>query len=250
MAITEIIRFGSKASPNSHSEQRVDNATIQEAIEALRESKRARHEMLGTEVQDQTAVQMTAEWDDFHQTHAGTSPIVDNVRSYLGDPSNIFHVELSQPILGPDGAGTSNVVEFAANYFPTASFSPDLQKKIEEDFLRFDEICVKGLKGNSDSSHGWVQEEQTRDGEKMKCFIIVRGWESMDHFVQSTKSEAFSEAIPILYAWNAPYEIVSVDFVLTETIVLKLTICSGMSIESLDITSVTFRLRRSLGSTT
>ena len=217
MVVTEIIRFGPKPASNSHSSAPADNATIQEAIEALRESKRARHESLGTDVKDQTAVQITAEWDDDHQVHLGSSAIVDSVYEYLGQPSSVVHVVLNQAALGPDGPATASVIEFAANYFPISRITPDFKDQIEADFVRFDKICKTGFKGDSGLSYGWVLEEQNHGNirdENVACFLIIRGWESLQHYQQSVATEAFKEAIPILLAWNAPHEIVSVRVLL------------------------------------
>lgn len=205
MAITEILRYTSNAAVN-------DN-TIRESIEALKESKRARHESLGVGITDKTAVQITAEWDDDHQIHPGWSHIADNVKEYLGEPKHVFHATLNEPFFGSDGPGTSNVIEFAANYFPRSKFTPEFKKQIEADFLKFDKICSPGLRGSAGLSYGWVAEEAGHEGieeEKAVCFLIVRGWESFEHFQKGTKSKEFEEAAPILFAWEAPHEIVSV----------------------------------------
>lgn len=204
MVVTEILRCGSKAVPN--------DTIIREAIEALRESKRARHESLGTLVSDSSAVQITAEWEDDHEIHPGWSHITDNVKDYIGQPNSIIHISLNEPALGPDGPGTANVVEFAASYFPVSQATPEFKKQIEADFLKFDRTAIKGLKGASGLSYGWVSEEQDHQdisGEKAACFLIMRGWESFSHFEAGTQSPEFKEAAPILFSWGAPFEMVS-----------------------------------------
>ena len=151
MVVTEILSYGSKAAPN--------DTIIREAIEALRESKRARHESLGTLISDSSAVQILAEWDDDHEIHPGWSHITDNVNDYVGQPSTIIHVNLNEAALGPDGPATANVVEFAANYFPVSKATPEFKQQIEADFIKFDKTAIKGLKGSSGLSYGWVSEE-------------------------------------------------------------------------------------------
>ncbi|RQM04648.1 hypothetical protein DH86_00003757, partial [Scytalidium sp. 3C] len=87
--------------------------------------------------------------------------------------------------------------------------TPEFRKQIKEDFLKFDEIYSKGATGNSSLAFGWLLEEQEHDenkGEKASCFFVIRGWESMDHFEQSVKHDAYKEAIPLLFAWNAPWK--------------------------------------------
>lgn len=206
MPVTEIIRFESSPS--------IEDDAIREAIETLRESKRARHENLGVEVQQPNAVQITAEWDEDHQVHPGSSSITDSVKPYLGTPRSVFHVTFNQPAFGPDGAATSSVIEFAANYFPVSRLTPEYMRKIHDDFLEFDRICKEGLKGSGGMSYGWVHEEQDHPSvkdEMVKCFLITRGWESFEHFQRSTETEAVKKALPILFAWNAPHEIVRVS---------------------------------------
>ncbi|OBT72691.1 hypothetical protein VF21_08798 [Pseudogymnoascus sp. 05NY08] len=122
---------------------------------------------------------------------------------------DIFHVLLNRSALSPDGPATAPVVEFVQNYFPASRVTPEFQKQVEEDFVRFDGIYKKGAKGNLSWASGWVLEDQEHEsikGEMAKCFFIARGWESMDCFEQSLQNDAYKEAIPILFAWNAPWK--------------------------------------------
>jgi len=188
MAIIDITHI--EGSPSSIDE------TIQKAVKSLQEQS-PRHFTIGTQIQDTSAVQITSEW---------ASP---NLSPSIGQS---FHVALNRSAFGSDGPATANVVEFAQSYFPASRVTPEFQKQIEQDFLRFDEICSRGAEGDLGLAFGWVQEEQQHEevvGEKAKCFLVIRGWESMAHFERLVKHDAYKEAIPILFAWKVPFKMVS-----------------------------------------
>lgn len=204
MVVTEFLRYPSRAAK--------DDTIIKETIEALKESKRARHESLGVVVGDNTAVQITAEWDDDHQIHPGWSHLADNVEQYIGQPTTVFHAALNNPVLGPDGPGTAGVMEFAANYFPVSKTTAEFRAQINGDFAKFDKIFSKGMKGASGVAYGWVTEAEEHpdiSGEKAACFLIVRGWDSYGDYEAGIKTEQYKEAMPNVLKWEAPHEIVS-----------------------------------------
>ena len=213
MALTQIIQFSSEPLLEV-------NDTIERAVKALKEVKPLPHYVLGTQVQHKGVFQITSELDGI-QDHVNLeatpafNSFIKSVRSFCGEPHNIFHVAFNQSVFGSDGPATANVVEYAQTSFPASRVTPEFQKQVEEDFLRFDEIFSKGAKGTVSGASGWVLEEQEHEniqGEKAKCFFVIKGWESMDHFEQSTKNDAFKKAIPILFAWNAPSRLVGVCF--------------------------------------
>lgn len=212
MAVTQIIHFG--VEPTTVDE------TIQKAVKALKEAQTPQNFVLGTQIQDKGAVQFTSEWDgvkDYEnfQTTPGFGSFISNLRSAFGELHDIFHVALNRSAFGSDGSATANVVEHVQIWFPASRVTREFQKQIEEDFLRFDGIYRKDTKGIADAAFGWVLEEQEHEGiqgEKAKCFFVTRGWESMDHFEESIKTDAYKESIPILLSWNAPFKMVSVCF--------------------------------------
>lgn len=191
---------------------------IQKAVKALDEVNPTRSRAFSTQVPDNGTVQITSELnaaneDDGNvETTSEFDPFVSSVRSSCGEPRDIFHVALNQSAFGPDGPANANVVEHVQNFFAASRKTPEFRKQIKEDFLKFDEIYSKGATGNSSLAFGWLLEEQEHDenkGEKASCFFVIRGWESMDHFEQSVKHDAYKEAIPLLFAWNAPWKMVS-----------------------------------------
>jgi quinol monooxygenase YgiN len=220
MTVTEIIQFDAEPSLDAHAPRTTVDDTIQKAVKALKGVKAIQHFVLGTQVQDKGAIQITSEWDGVKdylnfETTPEFSSFIRSVRSFCGEPRNIFHVALNGSAFGPDGPATANVVEFVQNYFPASRVTSEFQKKVEEDFLKFDEIYSKGATGTVSWAFGWVLEEQEHEnikGEKAKCFFVTRGWESMDHFEQSVKNDAYKEAISLLFAWNAPWKMVCVCF--------------------------------------
>jgi heme-degrading monooxygenase HmoA len=220
MAITEIIHFGAEPLLDTHTPRITANDTIQKTVNAPKGVKPPQHFVIGTQVQDKGAVQITSEWDgvqdyvNFKNTPEFSS-FINSVRSFYGEPNNIFHVALDRSAFGPDGPATAKVVEFVQTYFPTSRVTPEFQRQVEEDFFSFDEIYSKGAKGTVSWAFGWVLEEQEHEnikGEKAKCFFVTRGWESMHHFEESVKNDAYKKAIPLLLVWNAPWKMVGVCF--------------------------------------
>ncbi|OBT63332.1 hypothetical protein VE03_07267 [Pseudogymnoascus sp. 23342-1-I1] len=219
MALIEIIHFIEKSLPDSDVPRTTVDDKIQNATKALKGVKNPQHFALGTQVQDKATIQIISEWDSDqdHKTLEATSEyssLINSVRDFCGKPDSIFHVPLNRSAFGPDGAATAPVVEFVQNYFPASRVTTEFQKQVEEDFLRFDGMYRKGAKGNFNWASGWVIEEQEHEsikGEKAKCFFIARGWESMNFFEQSVQNDAYKEAIPILFAWNAPWKMWHVE---------------------------------------
>lgn len=217
MALIEIIHISAEPLPDSHTLRTTADHTIRNAAKALKGVNYPQHLTFGTHVQEKGNVQITSEWDDVQDhTNFEATPeyrfFIDSVRSSCGKPGDIFHVSLNRSAFGPNGPATAQVVEFVQNYFPASRATPEFQKKVEGDFVRFDGIYKKGAKGNLDWASGWVLEEQEHEsikGEKAKCFFIMRGWESMDNFEKSVQNDEYKEAIPILFAWNAPWKMVS-----------------------------------------
>ncbi|KAF8856374.1 hypothetical protein BDZ45DRAFT_727537 [Acephala macrosclerotiorum] len=143
-----------------------------------------------------------------------TTAFIKSLRSFYGEPYSIFHVTLDRSAFGSDGPATANVVEYVQTYFPASRVTPEFQKQVEEDFFRFDEIYSKGAKVSVSWAFGWVLEEQEHEdikGEKARSFFVTSGWESMDHFEQSVKNDAYKKAIPLLLAWNAPWKMWHVE---------------------------------------
>ena len=204
MAVTEIMHFSPPITLDD---------TIEKAVNALKGVKTPQHFVLGTQVQDKGALQILSEWD-------GVQDYADfgrSMRNIYGEPHNVFRVVLDRSAFEADGPAAANVVEFVQTYFPASRVTPELQKQVEADFSKFDEIFSKGAKGRVSRASGWVLEEQEHEydnikGEKAKCFFVVAGWESMDRFDHSVNTDAFKEAIPLLLSWNAPFKMVGVCF--------------------------------------
>ncbi|KFZ11349.1 hypothetical protein V501_04807 [Pseudogymnoascus sp. VKM F-4519 (FW-2642)] len=215
----ELMLYNAKPSLDSHALRTTINDTIQNAANALKGVKIPQYFALGTQVQDKRSVQITSEWDGIQnytnlEATSEYSSFTDSVCNSCGKPDDIFHVVLSRPAFGSDRPVAAPVVEFVQSYFPESRVTPEFQRGIEEDFARFDKIYKKGVKGDLGLSSGWVLEEQEHENiedEKAKCFIIARGWESMDCFEQSVQNDAYKEAIPILFAWNAPWKMWHVE---------------------------------------
>lgn len=226
MTLIEIIYFNAEPPPDSHAPRTTVEDTIQNAANGLNKVKIPQNFALGTQVQDKGTIQITSEWDGV-QDHANLEAtpehrsFINSLRDSCGKPDNVLHVPLNRSAFGPDGAATGPVVEFVQTYFPASRVTPEFQKRVEEDFERFDVIYRKGTKGDLSWASGWVLEDQEHEsiqGEKAKCFFIARGWESMEFFDQSVQNDAYKEAIPILFAWNAPWKMVGGCFAVCEVV--------------------------------
>ena len=240
MPTTEIIQFG--VDPAT-----VD-ATIQKAIQALEGVNHPQAFVLGTQIQDKGAIQITSECDDVQDytqyasidTAVEQSSFLGKVRSACGEPQSTFHVALNPSAFLPGGPAMANVVEYAQSYFPASRVTPEFQKRIEDDFSRFDELFSKGATGWTGLATGWVLEEQEHadlKGEKAKCFLIARGWESMNDFEQSIKQDAYEEAVQILFAWSVPFKMVSVccatifdPYRLTDVVACRAQVTEGLEV--------------------
>lgn len=212
MAILEIIQLGITPSPKSES-------TTQKAVEALKAINPSHPFVLGTHTRDQGVLQITSELEDTQdfvnfETTPQLKSVLQNIRSPNDAPPTIFHVALNKPALGSRGQGlaSANEVEYAQNFFPASQVTPEFQKKIEEDFNKFDEMYREEARGNVGCAYGWTVEEVEHSDIKgpARCFVVIRGWKDGHSFQKSVQTNAFKKAIQLLYAWKAPYKLVSV----------------------------------------
>ncbi|KFY16410.1 hypothetical protein V492_01348 [Pseudogymnoascus sp. VKM F-4246] len=219
MPLLEIMNLRAEFVPNSHVPRTSVDDIIRRASKALEGVKKQKHFALGTQIKDKGTVQITSEWDgiqDYMNLEATLeySSFTNSVRTLCGKPDDILHVILSRSAFGPNGLATAPIVEFVQSYFPASHVTSEFQKQIEEDFVRFDGIYQKGVKGEIGLAYGWVLEEQGHEGiegEKAKCFLVARGWQSMEYFEKSVQNDAYEEAIPILFGWNAPWKMWHVE---------------------------------------
>ncbi|PTU20780.1 hypothetical protein P175DRAFT_0501418 [Aspergillus ochraceoroseus IBT 24754] len=213
MAVAVIIQLDANLFPRTEAPRAALDEKVQGAVRALQEVTPRPDFILGSQQQDQTAIQITYELPILphgvgNEPDLESSPFLQSVRSLCGEPRNVFHVALDRPVFGPDGPALANVVEFVLSYFPVSRITPDFQTRVQDDFLRFDEIFSPAAIGSRGWASGWLLEDQSHEslnGEMAKCFFIMRGWDSMDRFQRSLQSDAYQKAIPLLLAWNAPW---------------------------------------------
>ncbi|PQE17471.1 hypothetical protein CJF32_00008685 [Rutstroemia sp. NJR-2017a WRK4] len=203
MAATEITTFNINPILEANGQRTADDV-IQEAVNALREASNPDQFVLGTQVQDNGIVQITSKWDP--SAAQGSDSPLKRLSSILGPLQDNYHVIFHQEAAEDNNPATANVVEFVKTRFPASRVSPEFQREIEKDFLRFDGIYVEELKGHLGCTYGWVVETQKIEGDDVKSFLVMRGWESMDSFKQAMQTEAFKKSIPILMGWNAPFQ--------------------------------------------
>lgn len=178
---------------------------IQDAQESTNESDD--RTVTGLQVQDPSIIQVTSESD------GGNSQLQHNLRTICGEPTQTYRVKLNASAFGAEGAAASPFVEYVANFFPASRVTPDFQAQVEREFLSFDSICKTVAEGDGGLAYGWspdeLEHEDVKD-EKVKPFVILRGWRSMQDFENLTKTETFQkDAIPVLLGWKAPFKMVS-----------------------------------------
>lgn len=224
MAVAVIIQLNANSFPGAEAPLAAFDAKIQEAVRGLKGVFPRPDFVLGSQHQDKNAIQITFEHQSLlqgigNESALDSSPFLKGVRSLCGEPLNIFQVALNRPTFSPDGPAMAKVVEFVLSYFPVSRVTPDFQKQVQDDFLKFDEIYRPAATGSQGWASGWVLEDQTHEslgGEKAKCFFVMRGWDSMDHFEKSVMSDEYKKAIPLLFAWNAPWKMVCLIFQLQD----------------------------------
>jgi heme-degrading monooxygenase HmoA len=182
--------------------------TIQVARTALQESTGPKQSVIGLKIQDANVVQILSEWSNTQDSTAFTK----SIQTTSGKPQTNFHVELPQSPFS-NGLATAPVVEYVRSWFPVSRINSQFQQNIESDFSRFESIFRQGASGRLGMQYGWTIEEEDYEGvegEKARSFIVVTGWQTMDHFQQAVQTEFFKEAIQILYAWQAPFKMVCI----------------------------------------
>jgi heme-degrading monooxygenase HmoA len=214
MPVVEIVQFHT----GDHSIDSVVSVIpkIIQALDAPRQQVSFYHVSIGTHVQDPNTLQITAEKRETTEAHS----IIETLRPVISASLSAFNVTLESTILGPNGPApaTAPIVEYVQTWFPVSRVTPEFQREIESDFRRFDDIFTEGAKNTTGCTSGWILEEQEHDkivNEKAKCFLVVRGWESMDDFQAAVEHDAFKTASPIVFGWNAPFKMVSFLFIVT-----------------------------------
>jgi hypothetical protein len=128
-------------------------------------------------------------------------------------PTASYTVHLNTPFFGPQTPGSAPIVEHVLISFPKSRATPAFRSRIEADFAVFNTIVKRGARGDIGVAWGWVQEslshESLGEGEEAMGFVVIRGWESMRDFENVLGTEEYKEAIPLLMAWEAPFDMVS-----------------------------------------
>ena len=206
MAITEIQHF--------HTKVPFDHQGFQEVANGLRKVTLPKHLVLGTYIEDESNIQITME-KDYDEDVLQTSAFKNTIPALIGQPTNTYHVSFDRgSAFDNSGPATANLVEYAQMWFPVSKATADFRKQIEDDFAKFDAIFQKDGKhpGQGSLATGWIEEEQTHpdiQDEKAKCFLVTRGWDAMKDFQNAVQTKAFEDASPILFAWEAPFKMVS-----------------------------------------
>ncbi|PQE16401.1 hypothetical protein CJF31_00009639 [Rutstroemia sp. NJR-2017a BVV2] len=208
MDTTEIMTFNINPILEADGQRTIDDV-IQEAVNTLRETSPLRQFVLGTQVQDNGIVQITSKWD--RSVAQGSDSLLKSLSTIFGPVQDTYNIVFHQEAAEDNDPATASVVEFVKTRFPASHVSPEFQREIEKDFLRFDDIYIEEVKGHLGCTYGWVLETQKIEGEDVKSFFVMRGWESMDSFEQSIQTGAFKKSIPILLGWNAPFQMVHIS---------------------------------------
>jgi hypothetical protein len=177
------------------------------------------HFTIGTKLSEPTTIQITTEWPLVHSASALSSfpnfkSLLDNISLAGYSPTTVV-VTLDKSPFQPT---TAPIIEWVRTDAPS-SLPTEKQKRIEDDFARFESIYRKrgaiSSVGEFSLSVGWSEDHfaTDEDGKEsmVKSWIVARGWQDMKFFEEAVKSEEFKECIPILIGWRLPFELVSVS---------------------------------------
>lgn len=166
---------------------------------------------VGTHIKDPKVTQIILDRPDVdpRQEHAlGEPEHLKPVLDMVGNSDRVYYVALDRPAFGP---ATANVVENVQVDFPASRVTPEFKQQIAADFDRFDRLFMEEAKPHRGFAIGWVLQQDKRgsEGDNLKSFFVVRGWNSHEDFESSTQIKAYKEAVPILLAWRASFKMVS-----------------------------------------
>lgn len=159
---------------------------------------------LGTQIQNPSIIQLTSQ--------GSGAEILQTAHSLLGEPQRTFTITLNKPIFGPSNAPAQGpILEFVQSWFPVSRLTPDFMSTIEEDFERFHASFRRTAVERLGTAYGWSEEVDHNEigGEKARAFAVLVGWWKMSDFEESISRDGFKEGLPILMAWGAPVELVS-----------------------------------------
>jgi hypothetical protein len=192
MTVTAIISIPVSDSPDT---------TIQALHDVLKSASTPF--VIGPNVQDPTAVQITSEWPN--STPPSWFESLNNFKPTV-TLATLAHSPFAHTPSPP-------FMEFVKIDFPAASTAkPGFCAGIEADFARFEEILRRRGKmedlGEVFLTTGWTEEYVDEKGEQVKSYVVVRGWEAMERFMEAVATEEFKEAVPVLIGWGVPYKLV------------------------------------------
>lgn len=183
---------------------------VKKATKGIESTSAARHVLVSTQVPDEHDVQVALELSEADR-QAGSDALIQCLRPSLQEPKASMIAEVSTSPFAVGGAATSTVIEWVQVWFPSSRLTPEFRAGIESDFARFETIFFRGSDGDEGGTSGWSSDDEDHPeiaGEKARCFFVMRGWRSMEHFERSVQTDAAKEAHPIVYGWNAPFKLV------------------------------------------
>lgn len=214
--IAEIVQFGRDGHAQPDETRSFDFNCLHQLYSNLVNALQTRVFVLGCQLPEKHRIQVTTDHDvkSFHQDtgHTFGTSLADTVQRLVPGPLRIIYALLDRPTLGLNGPATANVVEYAMINFSPSRTTPEFKARIEKDHVRFGQISAEGMEGRVGQCYGWVVTQHRHPStsqEKAQGFLVITGWNSVDHFRRSTSSEAFKEALPIFHAWEASAEVVS-----------------------------------------
>lgn len=125
-------------------------------------------------------------------TNSAYLPAVIPIGSVCSGPHTVYHARF-QPH-PPVVLVEAPVTEVMTTYYP-ADYSADDQKKYHNSTTKFLEACRSLDGGCLSCTSGWVDEVQEIEGEKLKAYVALLGWKSVDHHLAFRETASFKKLI-------------------------------------------------------